>query len=67
MTTCLAFINTILIATEDFDERVRLRNEFAGERSEVREIKYNCFGQSQPTKAIKWANHNAKLNIGNRE
>ena len=29
-TTCLAFINTILIATEDFDERVRLRNEFAG-------------------------------------
>ncbi|XP_068701516.1 inverted formin-2-like isoform X1 [Montipora foliosa] len=30
MTTCLAFINTILIATEDFDERVRLRNEFAG-------------------------------------
>ena len=32
MTTCLAFINTILIATEDFEERVRLRNEFAGER-----------------------------------
>ena len=31
MTTCLAFINTILIATEDFEERVRLRNEFAGE------------------------------------
>ncbi|CAH3198914.1 unnamed protein product [Porites evermanni] len=30
MTTCLAFINTILIATEDFEERVRLRNEFAG-------------------------------------
>ena len=32
MTTCLAFINTILIATEDFEERVRLRNEFAGEK-----------------------------------
>ena len=32
MTTCLAFINTILIATEDFEERVRLRNEFAGKR-----------------------------------
>ena len=32
MTTCLAFVNTILIATEDFEERVRLRNEFAGEK-----------------------------------
>lgn len=35
MTTCLAFMNTILIATEDFDERVRLRNEFAGENRDV--------------------------------
>ena len=33
MTTCLAFINTILIATEDFEERVRLRNEFAGKKT----------------------------------
>ena len=33
MTTCLAFINTILIATEDFEERVRLRNEFAGKKA----------------------------------
>lgn len=32
MTTCLAFVNTILIATEDFEERVRLRNEFSGEK-----------------------------------
>ena len=32
MTTCLAFVNTILIATEDFEDRVRLRNEFAGEK-----------------------------------
>lgn len=35
MTTCLAFINTILIATEDFEERVRLRNEFAGEKKRL--------------------------------
>ena len=33
MTTCLAFINTILIATDDFEERVRLRNEFAGKKT----------------------------------
>ena len=33
MTTSLAFINTILIATEDFEERVRLRNEFAGKKT----------------------------------
>ncbi|XP_048589665.1 inverted formin-2 isoform X2 [Nematostella vectensis] len=30
MSACLAFINTILISTDDFDERVRLRNEFVG-------------------------------------
>jgi len=39
MTTCLAFVNTILIATEDFEERVRLRNEFAGEKENPPEKK----------------------------
>ena len=29
-TTCLAFINTILISTDDFEDRIRLRNEFSG-------------------------------------
>ena len=29
-TTCIAFINALLLATENFDERVRLRNEFIG-------------------------------------
>lgn len=28
--TCLAFINSIIIASEQFDERVRIRNEFIG-------------------------------------
>lgn len=28
---CLAFINSIIIASEQFDERVRIRNEFVGE------------------------------------
>ena len=32
--TCLAFINSIIIASEQFDERVRIRNEFIG--------KFNC-------------------------
>ncbi|XP_046853440.1 inverted formin-2-like isoform X1 [Xenia sp. Carnegie-2017] len=29
-TTCLAFINSIIIGSEEFDERVRIRNEFVG-------------------------------------
>ena len=44
MTTCLAFINTILIATEDFEERVRLRNEFAGKKTPMSiRSRYNFF------------------------
>lgn len=29
--TCLAFINSIIIASDEFDERIRIRNEFIGE------------------------------------
>ena len=29
-TTCIAFINALLLATENFDDRVGLRNEFIG-------------------------------------
>ena len=39
-TTCIAFINALLFATENFDERVRLRNEFIG--------KYFCLNLLQP-------------------
>ena len=62
MTTCLAFINTILIATEDFEERVRLRNEFAGEkkrlvlRSRQRKIPWG-------KKSRIWGRHEALRNV----
>ena len=46
MTTCLAFINTILIATDDFEERVRLRNEFAGKNANVNTITVQFFNFS---------------------
>jgi hypothetical protein len=29
--TCLSFINSIIIACQQFDERIRIRNEFIGE------------------------------------
>jgi hypothetical protein len=28
--TCLSFINSIIIACQQFDERIRIRNEFIG-------------------------------------
>lgn len=31
VTSCIAFVNAIILSTEEFQDRVRIRNEFIGE------------------------------------
>ena len=33
VTSCVAFVNAIIMSTDDFQERVKIRNEFIGEYS----------------------------------
>lgn len=49
---CLAFINSIIIASEQFDERVRIRNEFVGEFILINFTHdfSSCYGYAEMTK-----------------